>query len=407
MPNPISISEPYPVQTMKARVTQSDIARVAGVHNTTVSLALRNCPAIPEATRQRIQTIAGEMGYYPDPALRALAAYRQGRRPYVRQQTIAYITNWDTRWGWREVPAQARYYLGAQRKAAQSGYRLEHFWLGESGMTPRRLSDMLFHRGITGVLLASHRSGSSELLEFDWSRLTAVKIGCLPHLPALHRVMDDQTGSVRLAMRKIFAAGYERAGLIVPAWWDDLANQSWSTGFLAEQSRLRGGQRVPILRYNHPRTDAETRGDMSDLSPDLSLLRRWYNQYRPDAILGFSTSIASQLSLLGLPVPGHIGCVNLFLGKDDHHCAGIWPHCERTGEIATEMLVALMQQNICGIPDVPTTTLVEGSWVDGASLPSLLLRTTRLSKNAALDPVGVPNRSTHREAAEELAPLAV
>jgi len=37
------------------RVTLADIARKAGVHVTTVSLAMRNHPRLPEKTRQRIQ----------------------------------------------------------------------------------------------------------------------------------------------------------------------------------------------------------------------------------------------------------------------------------------------------------------------------------------------------------------
>ena len=37
------------------RVTLSDIAKKAGVHVTTVSLAMRNHPRLPETTRQRIQ----------------------------------------------------------------------------------------------------------------------------------------------------------------------------------------------------------------------------------------------------------------------------------------------------------------------------------------------------------------
>ena len=75
------------------RVTQLDIARVAGVHNTTVSLALRNSAEIPSETRERIRAIAEQMGYQPDPALRALVAYRRTTAVSRRTETIAYITN--------------------------------------------------------------------------------------------------------------------------------------------------------------------------------------------------------------------------------------------------------------------------------------------------------------------------
>jgi LacI family transcriptional regulator len=129
--------------SMRQRVTQSDVARVAGVHNTTVSLSLRNCHSIPEATRKRIQAIADEMGYYPDPTLQALVAYRKGRLSSRFKETLAYVTNWETRFGWRALPEHERAYVGAQRKAAELGYKLEHFWLGEPGMSERRMGDVL------------------------------------------------------------------------------------------------------------------------------------------------------------------------------------------------------------------------------------------------------------------------
>lgn len=43
------------------RVTLADIAKRAEVHVTTVSLALRNHPRLPEKTRSRIQKLAKEM----------------------------------------------------------------------------------------------------------------------------------------------------------------------------------------------------------------------------------------------------------------------------------------------------------------------------------------------------------
>ena len=75
------------------RVTLADIARKAGVHVTTVSLALRNHPRLPVATRQRLCALADQMGYRPDPAMRALVSYRQKLRPPHSQLTLAYVTN--------------------------------------------------------------------------------------------------------------------------------------------------------------------------------------------------------------------------------------------------------------------------------------------------------------------------
>jgi DNA-binding LacI/PurR family transcriptional regulator len=48
---------------MNKSVTIKDIARIAGVHHTTVSLALRNSMALKKETKGKIQVIASEMGY--------------------------------------------------------------------------------------------------------------------------------------------------------------------------------------------------------------------------------------------------------------------------------------------------------------------------------------------------------
>lgn len=365
----------------KPRITQTDIARVAGVHNTTVSLSLRNSPSIPEATRKRIRAIADELGYYPDPTLQALVAYRKGRMPKQQKEALAYITCWPTRWGWRDVPAHERIYVGAQRKAAALGYQLEHFWLAEPGMSQRRLSDVLYHRNISGGLIAAQPEDSEDLLELDWPRLSLVKIGCLPHSPSLHRVTDDHCGMVRSAMRRALAAGYVRIGLVMTSWWDDSAEQAWSAGFLSEQSRLPIHARIPVLPLTGGQHDWASGQPAQPYSTETSALAQWYDAYRPEVILAFSPAVLTQLNHLGLAVPQEVGYVDLCLECSDHNVAGFRQNSENTGEVAVSTLVAQMQENTLGVPSVATSTLVGGTWVEGASLPSIAVGRHEYSKN--------------------------
>ncbi|MFD1276322.1 LacI family DNA-binding transcriptional regulator [Streptomyces kaempferi] len=62
------------------RVTMSDVARHAGVSQTTVSFVLNDKPgvAIPDETRRRILEAIAELGYRPNAGARALAANRSG-----------------------------------------------------------------------------------------------------------------------------------------------------------------------------------------------------------------------------------------------------------------------------------------------------------------------------------------
>ena len=58
------------------RVTIRDIAERAGVSKGAVSYALNGLPGVSDDTRERILSIADELGWYPNRAARALSAAR-------------------------------------------------------------------------------------------------------------------------------------------------------------------------------------------------------------------------------------------------------------------------------------------------------------------------------------------
>lgn len=61
---------------MNRKVTSTDVARAAGVSRTTVSYALNDTGELPQATRQRIKSIASSLGYIPSAAARTLRGAR-------------------------------------------------------------------------------------------------------------------------------------------------------------------------------------------------------------------------------------------------------------------------------------------------------------------------------------------
>ena len=341
------------------RITQSDVARAAGVHNTTVSLALRDSPNIPEATRKRIKAVAEELGYRPDPALQALVAYRHSRVGNRRQGTLAYVTNSESKYGWRDDPAELSYHAGAAQKAAEAGFHLEHFWLGEH--SPRRLSSMLFHRGITGVIFASDCGDSDRAADFEFERVSAVAIGCFRTSPPLHRVVSDFGTAMRRDIRQARDCGYRRIGLVMPKARDDRADQVWSTTFLVEQSRVPASERIPVLHYGSALRAAE-RGAIPGL-----IFQDWFDRNRPDVVFAFTPPPPAARETFGAEPPGWI---NLGLQPTDDGQTGVRENCLRVGELAADFVVNQMLRNIRGVPTIPTTTLVECSWVVGESVPS-------------------------------------
>ena len=59
---------------LQSRPTIRDIGRKTGFHYSTVSLALRDHPRIPDATKQIIRDAAKGLGYQPDAMLSALCS---------------------------------------------------------------------------------------------------------------------------------------------------------------------------------------------------------------------------------------------------------------------------------------------------------------------------------------------
>lgn len=352
---------------MNGRITQADVARQAGVHATTVSLALRNHPSLPAATREHLRALAAKMGYRPDPDLRALMAYRRGARQTKPTATLAYVTHAAARWSWKKAPAHAQFFAGATARAAQLGYSLEHFWLGEPGLTQQRMNEILVSRGISGVILASQWRDTPSV-QFDWSRLCSVKIDFLPPSPVLHNVTNDQRAIIQLAMRKVSAAGYRRIGLIMPRWWDELVDLAWSAGFLAAQATLPKAHHVPMLLYDSGR-DGSPPPESADFTVSKLALQTWLRRHRPEVVISHRPFLGQRFRELGVRMPGDVALVELFLEDFDGQTAGVRQNCQRVGEVAVEILASQLQQHSYGLPAFPTATLVEGTWFEGASLP--------------------------------------
>jgi len=358
------------------RVTLADIAAKAGVHVTTVSLALRNHPRLPETTRRRIHALAEQLGYRPDPLLRALISYRGRVMERRNTPTLAYVTNWTTCWGWKKVTAHPDFFAGAQAKANQLGYKLEHFWMREPGLTQGRLSRMLYSRGINGVVIASHGREMGDDLQFDWPNFSAVKIDYFPHQPALHNVTNNQCDIVRLAMQKVMAAGYRRIGFVMHRGWDHAVDHLWTAGFLCEQQNLNPRERLPahIFPEAHP-VERWFNENNAPVVADLPAFEKWLNKYQPEVVISKAGFVMPMFKKLGLRIPRDLAFVDVFLEDLEGVTAGVRQNHETVGGVAIEILAGQLQHNKFGVPVIPTTTYVEGTWFDGLSCPSRLAAT--------------------------------
>jgi LacI family transcriptional regulator len=366
------------------RVTMAEIAKTAGVHVTTVSLAMRNHPRLPETTRRRIQRLAQKMGYRPDPVLRALIVYRGHAMARRNEPTLAYVTNWNTRFGWKHVTAHPGFFSGAERMAHQLGYRLEHFWMREPGLSHGRLSAVLVARGIAGVILASHGREMGDALQFDWRSFSAVKIDYFPHQPVLHNVTNNQCDTIRLAMQKVSAAGYRRIGFVMHRGWDHAVDNLWTAGYLCEQQHLRRGERLPAHIFPGPEpVEPWLNEGNAPVEADFGPFKEWMERHRPEVIVSKGSFVLPLLRKMGIRVPQDVAFVDVFLEDLGGTTAGVRQNHEEVGAAAVELLAGHLQHNKFGVPEIPTTTFVDGTWFDGATCPARSGDRTRKGAPAA------------------------
>ncbi|AHF90820.1 LacI family transcriptional regulator [Opitutaceae bacterium TAV5] len=352
------------------RVTQRDIAERAKVHRATVSLALRDLPCIPAATRARIQKIATELGYEPDPMLSALATYRERQRPVSFHGNLAWLVNTANHFDWQHHPYFSCYFKGAEERARRYGFQLEIHDLHTSGMTPDRLARILRARNISGILLCPQPSPGTEL-EFPWQHFSAVTFGYTLSKPGLHTVVSTQYRAALTVMRELRLLGYRRIGCMMARQHDLRADHNYLAGYLVDEVLARQGT-LPIPPWIE---DAQ----------DNSSLSRWLKTCQPDALLVGSTGFLEKLQRLGLRIPDEIGVACPCLRSTETPLAGVAEPSFHIGEVAVDFLVAMVHRNERGIPDYPQRLHVEGRWHAGLSVraaPEKTVRGKRESRQA-------------------------
>jgi LacI family transcriptional regulator len=281
------------------------------------------------------------------------------------------LTNWSTRWGWKSTTAHPEFHAGAERRAKELGYKLEHYWLREPGLTQRRLSGILKSRGITGLIVASHGREMGDALQLDWPNFSAVKIDYFPHQPLLHNVTNNQCDIVRLAVKQVAALGYKRIGFVMHRGWDHTVDNYWTAGFLCEQQRFEESDRVPALIFPGPEPVQAWLDELrSPVVVDTQTFGEWYRRHQPDAIISKLSFVEPALKQLGIKVPRQVGFADVFLEEYRGATAGVRQNHHTVGALAIELLSSQIQHGIFGVPEIPTTTFVEGTWFNGKSCPA-------------------------------------
>jgi LacI family transcriptional regulator len=207
-------------------------------------------------------------------------------------------------------------------------------------------------------------------LQFDWKHLSGVKIDYFPHKPELHNVTNNQCDVIRLAMQKLIAAGYRRIGFVMHRGWDHSVDHLWTAGFLCEQQNLTQKERIPAHIFPGPvPVERWFKESKADVTTDPEPFERWYERYRPEVIISKASFVLPEFKRMGLRIPRDVSFVDVFLDEFGGQTAGVRQNHATVGALAVEILAGQLQHNKFGVPEIPTTTFVEGTWFNGASCP--------------------------------------
>lgn len=324
----------------------ADLAERAGLTVAAVSMALRNHPRIGKETRARVQALAREAGYVVHPVLSRRGS-RRVRHPrpamalgLLREHNPAY-------------PAFGRSYRESLETAARAlGYRVEEI-VHDPRMSPERLGEVLYHRGIEAVVTGPVYE--KALIErFPWSLFSLVAYEAGHYIPPCHLVMPDIASTILDAVDRSLDHGYQRlllAQVPEPVRPVDFADRYGAAALAEHRCEARGA--------------CLATGDFGpeDRSAFLDLL----GSFRPQVVLG-----QTRLFYWWVREAGAVGrSVQAFLAlrtnpeEPDPWIAGYREDHASLAELACRLLDGEVRAYRRGPPPQPARLLLPMPWEDG------------------------------------------
>lgn len=347
------------------RITLSDIARHAGMSKTTVSLALRNSPSVSKATRERIRSLAEELGYRRNFAQAEAAAHRWKSHPRFRG-TLAYL-HFPRRWGEplteKGGPEAAARFAGFSSNAERLSYKAEFFSLN-SITHCSRIHLTLQNRGIHGICLGP---------VFDPATLDALHLSDFSVVSAhtgtiatpFHQVRFDWFEAFRTVIEKVVQRGYRHIGVALLDDTNAPTTEQLFAGALYHAHLLqpKGVEVVTRMFQNRSNSDQAT-----DLDQDTFL--QWVADHHFDAIIGFNSLFYRWLGPSQRQPTGPIGFAAIIArAQSRFNVSGTFEEAGRAGRVALVKLHGLLDVAQTGLPRSTRIELLRLPWHESDTLP--------------------------------------
>ena len=125
--------------------TIRDVAREAAVSACTASYALRGSPKVSATTTAKVRAAADKLGYrLAVPVSQWMRALRTRSDQHTREK-IYYLIHEEP---WQKNRYAKSYFEGGRQRAERHGYELEPMVFDHREMSDKRLSDIIWSRGV-------------------------------------------------------------------------------------------------------------------------------------------------------------------------------------------------------------------------------------------------------------------
>ncbi|MFC6016203.1 LacI family DNA-binding transcriptional regulator [Plantactinospora solaniradicis] len=182
------------------KLTIRDIAQLAGLSKSTVSLVLNNSPKVDPATRERVLEVMRSHNYTPSSAATALA---KGRTPFIGM-IVPGLT-------WHMVAAVN---YGVASVIEQSPYEII-LYTSTNEKDYTALVERITTSGLSaGLLVVTHDQPLDPLEKLHRSGLPVVLVNTLGTPSSLPSVQTDNYEGTRIALRHLVELGHTRIACV-------------------------------------------------------------------------------------------------------------------------------------------------------------------------------------------------
>lgn len=215
---------------MLQRPTIKDVARRANVSLSTVSLVLNNKGKVSPKTREKVERVIRELGYYPTSSARGLALRKSGN--------IGFILSYDH--FTQTEPFYTKIFLGAEFEAQNHNYYILLTTVRKEYNPSNSIPRFLQERNVDGVLIAGQVN--TKLIEYiDSLSIPIVMIDFTLKSHKHSTVLMNNYQGAQLAVEHLLKLQHRKIGYI----GGDLAHPSINERFQGYRYALQQAGIIP------------------------------------------------------------------------------------------------------------------------------------------------------------------